>query len=703
MLVPIMAKKTVYLLFALAMGAATVRAQRAHPPAWLGSEPLIIAGNWDDMPIFRLRLGGAPPDLRERYAQQHTEEAVRKLKDLGVTMGVIHFYKGFGLKAEAEHMQDARKLAALLKKNGMRVGVYVGSTVVHETFLAETPEAREWFVPDFLGRPVMYPNQTFRKRVYFMHPGYREYMKRVLKIALTEFQADLIHFDNTSMQAQPAVFHHPLAVRDFREYLARKYTAEERKARYGYAETRFVEPPAIDQAMSAINDPLLQDWADFRCHQLTAYYAEMEGYIRSIKPDAAVESNPHAGISGQNTVWEQGVDYPRLLRHMDVVWSEEGNRAQVTPEGILISKIRSYKMAETLGNRIFTYTGGGAGGKLEMAEAMAFNRETVGQVGDFLAGYSFPEDQRSYPRFFHQNFAAVYRGARSRADVAVLHSFESMAFNNDLPWQSSMLVQQALIQAHVPFDIIFDDQLAELAKYRALVLPDQECLTDEQIGLIRRYVEGGGGLVATENTSLFDARRRRRMNFGLSEVLGVTAPPFRPEIYTFLPLPEPPPGAALEEARNKHAAPVRRTVGRGRASYLASVIPVVEKPRGAPMSSRYWKLPANWREVVEEVVWAAGGTRLKVKAPPTLVVETKQQQGTERLLAHLVNYDGGRGAAENIEVAIQLPQGKRVSGARLLSPDFEPGQSIHATLEDGFACFRIPVVRTYSVVAVDLN
>jgi len=674
----------------------------AQKPEWLGKEPLVIVGNWDSMPIFRLRVGGAAPDMAEEYARQHTEEAVVKLKELGVTMGVIHFYKGFGLAAEAEHMADARKLAGLLKKHGLRVGVYVGSTIGYETFLAEKPEARDWFVPDFLGRPVIYSNQTFRKRVYFMHPGYREYMKRVLEIALKDFQADLIHFDNTSMQGQPAVFQHPMAVRDFREFLARKYTPEQRKTRYGYAEMRFVEAPALDRAMGAINDPLLQDWADFRCEQLTAYYAEMERFIRTINPRAAVESNPHSDISGHNTVWDQGVDYPRLLRHMDVVWTEEGNQAQVWPDGTLISKIRTYKMAETLGSRIFTYTGGGRGGKLQMAEAMAFNRQTLGQLGDGLAGYHFPADQRAYVKFFHDHFADVYRGVRSRADVAVLHSYASMAYNNDLPWQSSMLAQQALIQAKVPFDIIFDAQLADLRKYRALILPDQECLTDEQNRLIQQYVEGGGGLVATEHTSLFDTPRRRRSNYGLAEVFGVNAPPFRDDIYTFLPVPPPPPGAPAAVAETP-SAPLRRMVGRGRSSYLAAVRPAVEKPHGAAMTSRYWKLPVNWREIVDEVRWAARETSLRVRGPATLVVEVVEQEGTGRLLVHLLNYDDARGAAENVEVGVRLPVGKKVAGARLLSPDGGMLGPLGHRLEAGYAVFRVPHVKTYSVMAIGLE
>jgi hypothetical protein len=115
-------------------------------------------------------------------------------------MAIIHFYKGFGLAAEREHIEDAKQLARLCHRDGIKVGVYVGSTVMYETFLLEKPEAQEWFVPDYLGKPVIYGHQTFRKRVYFMHPGYREYIKRVLKIAVEEVKADLIHFDNTSMQ-----------------------------------------------------------------------------------------------------------------------------------------------------------------------------------------------------------------------------------------------------------------------------------------------------------------------------------------------------------------------------------------------------------------------------------------------------------------------------------------------------------------------
>ena len=562
---------------ALFLLAAAAEAQPLPRANWLESEPLIITGNWDDMPIFRHRVGGNPVWQEDEYRREHTEEAVQKLKDLGVTMAVIHFYKGFGLDAEREQMGDARRLAALCKKHGLRVGVYVGSTVGYETFLLEKPDAASWFVPPFLGRPVLYGEQTFRKRVYFMHPGYRSYIQRVLRIAVDELKVDLVHFDNTSMQAQAPIFLYPMAVEDFRDYLRKKYSPEMLQRRLGFSDVRYVEPPQLDRVPRVINDPLWQEWAGFRCAQLNAYYGEMERFIRGLNPQTAVECNPHSGISGHNTVWEQGVDYPGLLSHMDVVWTEEGDEAEVTPDGILVSKIRTYKMGETLKNRIFTYTGGTRAAKREMAEAMVYNPMTLGEVGGGLAGYDTPADQRKYIRFYLSNFD-YYRQAHHPADVAVLHSYASMAFNNDLPWQSAMLFEQTLIQGKVPFDIIFDANLRDLSKYRVLALPDQECLSDEQIALIREFVNRGGGLVATELSSLYTPWRQRRREFGLNSLFQVAAPRWSP--------------ARAGGEKAPAIAPVRRPGG--------------QRPRGLPLPDPASRRQAASRPHDQPVLETAG-------------------------------------------------------------------------------------------------
>jgi hypothetical protein len=127
-----------------------------------------------------------------------------------------------------------------------------------------------------------------------------------------------------------------------------------------------------------------------------------------------------------------------------------------------------------------------------------------------------------------------------------------------------MLFEQALIQAKVPFDIIFDAHLKELSKYRVLVLPDQECLSEEQMGLIRQYLEKGGGVIATEHTSLYTEWRERRRDFGLKDLFRVSAPGWR--------------GARRAESLIDSPA-TRNQVGTGRVVYLAEVKPAIAAPR----------------------------------------------------------------------------------------------------------------------------
>ena len=79
-----------------------------------------------------------------------------------------------------------------------------------------------------------------------MHPGYVEYMKRVVHSAVVDAKVDMIHFDNTSLQAEPYIFQHPLAIKDFREYLNTKYTPQERKERFGFSDVRYMTPPKVD-------------------------------------------------------------------------------------------------------------------------------------------------------------------------------------------------------------------------------------------------------------------------------------------------------------------------------------------------------------------------------------------------------------------------------------------------------------------------
>lgn len=671
-------------------GNTSITNENLPRPSWISQTPLVFIGNWDAMPIFRRRVGGNPVGQEENYQKDHTEEQVKKFKDMGVTMAILHFYKGFGLEAEKEHIEDARRMTLLCKKNGLRVGAYIGSTIGFETFLLEKPEAKEWFVPDYLGLPVRYGNQGFRKRVYFMHPGFIEYMKKVVLVAIKDLKVDLLQFDNTSIRAQPAIFHHPLAVINFRTYLTKKYSAEVMKKRFGFSDVRYVEPPATDAPMSIINDPLLQEWTDFRCQQIADFYGIMADYVRRMNPEVAIINNPHRGLSGRNTMWEQGVDYPRLLSHTDGMWTEEGNAASVDKNGILISKIRTYKMARTLNNRIFTYT---SDSKLEMAEAMAYNRQGMGMIGGLeemeggriTGGYELPDDQKQYISFFHRNFE-YYRGVTSVADVAVLHSYASMAYNNDRPYQSSYLFQQVLIQSKIPFDIIFDDQLKDLSRYKVLVLADQECLNDEKLALIKAFVAKGGGLIVTEHTALYTEWHERKKDFGLLDLPGV----------------KPPEWHGRNSPEDILAIPIQKVnVDKGRVVYIPEVIPSLPKPPSVPMTSQYWKLPVNWKELVASVRWAAGDNlSINIEAPITVTMELNEKEDKSAWILHLLNFNYSTSTAvENIQIDMEIPGTKKVKEIVMETPDGQ-NERLAFKASGKRISFSVPRLKVYDMVIV---
>lgn len=61
-----------------------------------------------------------------------------------------------------------------------------------------------------------------------------------------------------------------------------------------------------------------------------------------------------------------------------------------------------------------------------------------------------------------------------------------------------------------------------LADYRLLLLPENALLDDPALEAIRRYVHHGGTLIACGHASLFDANGRKRPDFALADVFGVS-------------------------------------------------------------------------------------------------------------------------------------------------------------------------------------
>jgi hypothetical protein len=82
----------------------------------------------------------------------------------------------------------------------------------------------------------------------------------------------------------------------------------------------------------------------------------------------------------------------------------------------------------------------------------------------------------------------------------------------------------ALIEARIPFEMVNDRLLdaEHLKPFKLVILPNIASLSDAQCHQLRHFVDGGGSLLATFESSLYDEQGRRREDFGLADLFGVS-------------------------------------------------------------------------------------------------------------------------------------------------------------------------------------
>jgi len=652
---------------------------------WL-NDGLIMAGTQEPL-IFRIRRGsyGLGTDVVERYAEQYTEENVKKLAALGVNVFHTNIYKGFGMEAERDEMEMIKKFSILVHKYGLKMSTYLQwGTMMYETFFNEIPEAKNWVQVDQLGHPILvYGNgQTFRYTPCFNNEGYKTYFKKIIRFAVEEAKSDFIHFDNFFLCHEPESCHCSVCIAKFREYLRTKYNDITLKSRLGFTNLNNVFPPQVDMwrapwIWNTIEDPLMQEWIDFKYKSLGDALAEMAQYIKKMNPEVVVETNPN-GISGTNSGLSGfgGLDYQQILNSTEAFWTEEGNDPKIDNNGVLINKIRSYKMARHFNNILLSYWQESVptpvNNMLQFAEDMAFN-QTIG----YLGGFNIPEEVKKYLDFYRTN-RDDFRQTTDVADVAVLRSYHSMLYNTLSTHQSTILFEQALIQAKIPFDIIFDKDLTDLSKYKVLILANQESLPDRSIDLIRNYVKNGGSLVATENTSLYNEWRRRRLDYGLADVIQVH---YAPEL----------------NWREK-----RTIYGNGRIVYIPEIIPASPVPNpGEYFTSKYWKLAQNWQQLISAVDWACkDDLSIAVESPLTVVMNLVKQQATGNYYIHLVNYETSV-PVRNIKISLKSPTTRKINSITMKSPDLFTSTQLSFKEENGRLVFSVPELQIYSLISLE--
>lgn len=115
------------------------------------------------------------------------------------------------------------------------------------------------------------------------------------------------------------------------------------------------------------------------------------------------------------------------------------------------------------------------------------------------------------------------RNEENLARVAMVYSQQTGTYYGSVEaFENGMY--QALIEARVPFEMAHDKMLdaERIDRYKLLILPNVAALSDAQCDQLRAYVQRGGSLLATYETSLYTETGQRRANFGLADLFGAS-------------------------------------------------------------------------------------------------------------------------------------------------------------------------------------
>ncbi len=144
---------------------------------------------------------------------------------------------------------------------------------------------------------------------------------------------------------------------------------------------------------------------------------------------------------------------------------------------------------------------------------------------------AYHEDRRMYhspgPVFLWHKANETYLLNRTPvANIGLVWSQDNVDFYGrdtaeelvDLPWRG---MTQSLVRARIPYLTVHADHIErDAGKFSVLILPNLALMTDPQIAAIRKFVNNGGSLIATGDTSLFDECGDPRADYALGDIFG---------------------------------------------------------------------------------------------------------------------------------------------------------------------------------------
>ncbi|MCE5237846.1 hypothetical protein LLH23_05080 [bacterium] len=592
--------------------------------------------------------------VRRWYERMHSDEILDQLAEAGVNLLTTHYYKGFGLQAEAAEMARAADFTRRAHRRGLRVlGYHQFSSVIYETMLDEVPHLRDWIqrAPD--GSLRTYGGAPWRWMACPSHDDFIAYLKRVMTSCVVTHGLDGVEFDGTAYDC-----HCDNCQRLFRQYLTERHP--EPLERFGLPHFRHVRIPPVWGA----KDPLWQEWVRFRMQLMGDRLRELREYVHGLNPEAALVTYEDSPALHKRTRTRLLPDCGDTL---DLAVAESHDMPQVL-DGQLITKARHLQEGTAIGRLVLStdwlrQAGGGTRlpsearpVELDMAECLACGGHVLtatwalrsGDRRDGSAFFELPEFHQALRRFmgFGRDHEALYAGAAPAANVWVYHGLDALCFDHAHAYNSILGWEQALL-GRIGFRMAKEHHLPELGARDVLVVANQTCLSDAECAALRAAVARGVKLVLTGATADCDEDFRQREQSPLTDLAD------HPRVRAFAVCP----GATPQP---EHEA----------GGWMRPVLP---------------EQAERMRETVRKL--AAEGLAVELAPPAEAYVDLYHTAGG--VVAHVVHYGAGAPAGARLRVAPWLASGVALLHSPFCSAAVElrPDGDGWLSLPDDWGCY----------------
>ncbi len=288
---------------------------------------------------------------------------------------------------------------------------------------------------------------------------------------------------------------------------------------------------ALSTAMPAgdINDPAYVKYRAWRTERLKELWFLWDGEIRKKKSSARFIPNgfPDRLITGQRSDFfiadqqgRSGLIPPWAnAKHAKELRATMGMKPQIGLFSVGVEEPYRWKDSVQSNAEISVWASEGVANGLRPAfvkfGAHIFDKRWMDTVAAL------------YERYYrHEKYL---RNTASMARVGLVYSEATDQNYGQKDWEKNHRdhaygMYHALVEDRMPFEMVNDRMLDadHLQQYKLLILPNIAALSDTQCEQLREFVEQGGSVVATYETSLCTEDGKRRSNFGLSDLLGVS-------------------------------------------------------------------------------------------------------------------------------------------------------------------------------------